>query len=119
MTPKMTRLHVSGWRSPPNGEGASPRRATPSDAQVAVVAVAVGVLVADALVGVLVLRRHFFSWTAWPPNSLRSAASTLPLNVSVWRERKRAKRAAEIAGIGTLCLIACSTVQRPSPVSST
>src|SRR5207253_1464796 len=33
-------------------------------------------------------RAHVF-FTAWPPNSLRSAAITLPANVSPWRERKR------------------------------
>src|SRR5450756_2520575 len=53
-----------------------------ADAQLLVVAEAVGDLVADALLGGIILGAHFFSCTAWPPNSLRSAASTLPLNVS-------------------------------------
>ena len=92
VAPKMTRLHGSGVSRAAEGRG---RR----------------------LRGV---RAHApFSLTAWPPNSLRSAASTLPLNVSSWRERKRMKRLAAITGSGTLCAIACSTVQRPSPVSST
>ena len=81
--------------------------------------VAVVWLVVRQVPGDVVVHRHSFSLTAWPPNSLRRAASTFPLNVSVWRERKRVKSAAEIAGIGTLWAIACSTVQRPSPVSST
>ena len=91
------------------------RRAGDVDADlVAVVRLVVGQVPGDVIV-----HRHSFSLTAWPPNSLRRAASTLPLKVSVWRERKRVKSAAEIAGIGTLWAIACSTVQRPSPVSST
>ena len=52
------------------------------DAHAAVVAEAIGDLVADALVRRVVRETHFFSCTAWPPNSLRRAASTLPLNVS-------------------------------------
>src|SRR5581483_12125559 len=30
-----------------------------------------------------------FLWTAWPPNSLRSAARTFMLKLYCWRERKR------------------------------
>ena len=97
-----------------------------ADGQALVVAVPVGRLIADvrlrrlvALAGKVRPVAHSFSCTAWPPNSLRRAASTLPENVSSCRERKRMNRAAEMAGIGTECWMACSTVQRPSPVSST
>ena len=97
--------------------GRSGRPGPAGDADTALVAV-VGLVVAQVPGGILV-HRHSFSLTAWPPNSLRSAASTLPLNVSSWRERKRMKSAEVIAGMGTEWAIACSTVQRPSPVSST
>ena len=117
VTPNMTRLQGSGCRSPPNGEARSGRPGAAGDADAALVAV-VGLVVAQVPGGILV-HRHSFSLTAWPPNSLRSAASTLPLNVSSWRERKRMNSAAVIAGMGTEWAIACSTVQRPSPVSST
>ena len=58
-------------------------------------------------------------FTAWPPNSLRSAAVTFAANDSSWREAKRAKSAAVITGTGTSSAIASATVQRPSPESST
>ena len=57
--------------------------------------------------------------TAWPPNWLRSAAFTLAANDSSCREAKRAKSESVIAGAGTLSSIAFTTVQRPSPESST
>src|SRR6185369_11835425 len=58
-------------------------------------------------------------FTAWPPNSLRSAAMTLAPNESVWRERKRACSESVITGAGTSRSIASCTVQRPSPESAT
>src|SRR5581483_5184852 len=57
--------------------------------------------------------------TACPPNWLRRAAFTFAANDSSCREAKRAKSASVIAGAGTLSSIAFSTVQRPSPESST
>ena len=57
--------------------------------------------------------------TAWPPNSLRSAAFTFAANDSSCREAKRANSAAVITGTGTFSAIASATVQRPSPESST
>src|SRR6185312_16318799 len=36
--------------------------------------------------------------TAWPPNSLRSAAITFPPNESAWRERKRVCSESVITG---------------------
>ena len=99
--------------------GRADRPAPAGDVDPAVLGEVVGLVVAEVPAGGLVVHRHSFSLTAWPPNSLRSAASTLPLNVSAWRERKRMKSAAVMAGIGTEWAIPCSTVQRPSPVSST
>ena len=57
--------------------------------------------------------------TAWPPNSLRSAASTLPPYESSWRERNRVCSESVITGAGTSRSIASWTVQRPSPESAT
>ena len=57
--------------------------------------------------------------TACPPNCLRSAAFTFAANDSSWREAKREKSASAIVGAGTRSSIAVSTVQRPSPESST
>ncbi len=58
-------------------------------------------------------------FTAWPPNSLRSAACTLALKLSSWREAMRICRASVITGAGTFWSMAACTVQRPSPLSST
>lgn len=58
-------------------------------------------------------------FTAWPPNSLRSAASTLPAYVSSWRERNRVSSDSVMTGAGTSLSIASWTVQRPSPESDT
>ena len=58
-------------------------------------------------------------FTAWPPNSLRSAAMTLAPNESVWRERKRMSSESVMTGAGTSRSIASCTVQRPSPESAT
>src|SRR5437899_11764131 len=57
--------------------------------------------------------------TAWPPNSLRSAAATLAENLMSSRDAKRAKSEAAITGAGTFSLIASLIVHRPSPESST
>src|SRR5439155_4986607 len=64
-------------------------------------------------------RAHAFSFTACPPNSARSAASIRSLNESSWRERKRRNSESASTGAGTPRSIASSTVQRPSPESST
>ena len=58
-------------------------------------------------------------FTAWPPNSLRSAAVIFAAYDSSCREAKRAKSAAVITGTGTSSAIASWIVQRPSPESST
>jgi hypothetical protein len=57
--------------------------------------------------------------TAWPPNWLRNAETTFMAGESSWREVNLANNADEIAGSGTAWSIAASTVQRPSPESST
>jgi hypothetical protein len=49
---------------------------------------------------------------------LRRAATTFIAGESSWREAKRAYSEALIAGIGTACSMAASTVQRPSPESA-
>src|SRR5437868_5059720 len=59
------------------------------------------------------------SFTAWPPNSLRSAAMTFAENDSSWREANRLNSAIEVIGAGTFSSIAASIVHRPSPESST
>lgn len=64
------------------------------------------------------IRQSSSGSTAWPPNSLRSAAIIFIAGESSWRETKRAKSAAEMAGTGTARSIADWTVQRPSPESS-
>ena len=56
-------------------------------------------------------------FTAWPPNSLRSAASTFAPYESSWRDRKRVSSESVITGAGTSWSIASWTVQRPSPES--
>src|SRR4051812_33826181 len=61
--------------------------------------------------------RHFF--TACPPNSLRSAAMTLPEYVSSCRDRNRISSESVMTGAGTSRSIASCTVQRPSPESET
>src|SRR6185312_8684557 len=63
-------------------------------------------------------RDHSFL-IACPPNSLRIEASSLSVNDSVSRERRRAISDRVITGAGTLSWIASSTVQRPSPESAT
>src|SRR5581483_370497 len=57
--------------------------------------------------------------TACPPNCARSAATAFIAGDWSWRDTNRANRAAEITGAGTRLLMASSTVQRPSPESST
>src|SRR5205823_3380594 len=58
--------------------------------------------------------------TAWPPNSLRSAARTRSVYESGSRRlRKRCRSESVMTGEGTLWSIASSTVQRPSPESAT
>ena len=66
-------------------------------------------------------RRHsgYSVFTAWPPNSLRSAASTLAPYESSWRERNRVSSDSVMTGAGTSWSIASWTVQRPSPESAT
>ena len=54
-----------------------------------------------------------------PPNWWRSAATILLAGELSSREANLAKRAAVMAGAGTALAIASSTVQRPSPESST
>src|SRR6185312_7009293 len=57
--------------------------------------------------------------TACPPNSLRSDDSSLSVNESSSRERKRSISDSVITGAETLRSSAASTVQRPSPESTT
>src|SRR5271165_4558436 len=57
-------------------------------------------------------------FTAWPPNWLRSAASTRSAKSPLPRERSRAYSEAVITGVGTSCAVASAIVQRPSPESS-
>src|SRR5262249_40137056 len=57
--------------------------------------------------------------TAWPPKALRSAASMRSAEGAVSRERKRTKSDEVMVQAGTSWSIASSTVQRPSPESST
>src|SRR5260221_5642956 len=57
--------------------------------------------------------------TAWPPNWLRIIASMRSPNVFSMRLRNRANSDSAMIGTGTDSSIAASTVQRPSPVSST
>src|SRR5437870_2200091 len=57
--------------------------------------------------------------TAWPPNSCRIIASIRSPKVFSMRLRNRANSDSAITGVGTDSSIAASTVQRPSPVSST
>src|SRR5581483_2811835 len=56
--------------------------------------------------------------TAWPPNWLRSAESTLSANSPLPRERKRSYREAVMTGVGTSWSVASWIVQRPSPESA-
>ncbi len=67
----------------------------------------------------VVSRGAHSDFTAWPPNWLRIAASSLSENESVSRERSRSISASEITGAATLRSIASATVQRPSPESAT
>src|ERR687888_213433 len=62
---------------------------------------------------------HETFFTAWPPNWLRSAALTFAAKSPCRRESKRANSADVMTGIGTRRSMASSTVQRPSPESST
>src|SRR5256886_7109344 len=57
--------------------------------------------------------------TAWPPNCALIIASIRSPNVFSIRLRNRANSDSAITGVGTDSSIAASTVQRPSPVSST
>src|SRR4051812_29343561 len=57
-------------------------------------------------------RLHDF-FTAWPPNSFRSAAMTLAEKESGWRERSRASNDRVITGAGTSRSIASYTVHLP------
>src|SRR5205823_5369730 len=57
--------------------------------------------------------------TAWPPNCARIIASIRSPNVFSIRLRNRANSDSAITGVGTDSSMAASTVQRPSPVSST
>src|ERR1700693_1575780 len=57
--------------------------------------------------------------TAWPPNWVRIIASMRSATVCSITLRNRAKRDSAMIGTGTDSSIAASTVQRPSPVSST
>ena len=57
--------------------------------------------------------------TSWPPNSLRSAASTLAPSESSWRDRKRVSSERVMTGAGTSWSMASWMVQRPSPKSAT
>ena len=57
--------------------------------------------------------------TAWPPNWLRSAAFTFAANAFWPREEKRSNSEVVITGVGIRLSIESSTVQRPSPESST
>src|SRR6266542_3910279 len=61
---------------------------------------------------------HAF-FTAWPPNSFRSAAMTFAENDSSCLDRSRARSDSVITGAGTSISIASCTVHRPSPESST
>jgi len=63
--------------------------------------------------------RHVVFLTACPPNWLRSAASSRSPNGLFWRDLKRVKSEAVSTGIGTLRSIPSTSVQRPSPESST
>src|SRR3972149_4722325 len=68
-----------------------------------------------------ILRRWRFQahsdLTAWPPNSLRSAAITFMANESSCREAKRANRLAAVAGAGASSFIASNTLPRPPPAT--
>src|ERR671936_1544226 len=80
---------------------------------------------------VLLERRHGYSacgcawatgsaaFTAWPPNWLRRAALTFAANAFWPREEKRSYNEVVITGVGMRLSIESSTVQRPSPESST
>src|SRR6185295_4468804 len=59
------------------------------------------------------------SLTAWPPNCCRMAASMRDENELSWRERKRICSDRAMTGAGTESRMDSSTVQRPSPLSST
>ena len=60
-----------------------------------------------------------FSFTAWPPNWARSAALSLAANAFWPRLEKRSYSDVVSTGAGIRLSIASSTVQRPSPESST
>ena len=59
------------------------------------------------------------AFTACPPNWLRSAAFTLAAKAFWPREEKRSNSEVVITGVGIRLSIESSTVQRPSPESST
>ena len=58
-------------------------------------------------------------FTAWPPNWLRSAAFTFAANAFCPRDEKRSNSEVVITGVAMRLSIESSTVQRPSPESST
>src|SRR5207237_8004696 len=62
---------------------------------------------------------HDAGFSAWPPNSLRIADSTLLANSAAPRELKRSYRAVVSTCAGTPSSTAAATVQRPSPESET
>jgi len=62
---------------------------------------------------------HYSFLTACPPNSFRSDDSSLSAKESSSRERKRSISDSVITGADTLSSSAASTVQRPSPESTT
>src|SRR5262249_46237295 len=59
------------------------------------------------------------AWTASPPTSLRRAAQRRNAEGSFWGDTKRWSRAVGSTGTETPESMACWTVQRPSPESST
>jgi hypothetical protein len=61
----------------------------------------------------------YFGFTACPPNCWRMAASIRAPKEFSCRDRKRIIRDSPMTGAGTAVLIDSSTVQRPSPESST
>src|SRR4029453_2986057 len=73
----------------------------------------------DQRVRMLRGRAHHCPFSAWPPNSLRIAESSLSAKSASPRELKRSNSDAVMMWAGTLSSIAAVTVQRPSPESDT
>src|SRR5271169_7080643 len=65
------------------------------------------------------MSRSYSSFSLWPPNSLRIAASILPVNSPRRRDSKRSYRAVVMTGAGTPSSTEATTVQLPSPESET